>query len=440
METAGLALRRIAGEPSISEEQDAREFLAVTQDLDKIDWVVVDHYGLGESWQSLVRSRATRILVIDDLADRRHDCDLLLDQNLLANDDRPYDGLIPPSAMLLAGPRFALLRPAFSRLRSALSRARGPVRTVLICFGGTDPRNHTSAAIEAISSLAESPAATQVVIGRGNRNADVIAALCRRLPNCNLLVAPPHLPELLVQSDLAVGAGGTMMWERACLGVPTIAVGVAANQVRVVERAVEMGLAVGVPEMFEPDVATLRDLLALALKSPAMLKGMSRRAQALVDGKGVHRVADELLAVPLTFRRATLADCEAILNWRNHATVRAISLESNEIRPDDHRRWLEQTLSDPNRVLLICESRGQSVGVVRFDLEPDSAMISVYRVPESEHRRIGLIRNAVEWLRRNRKEICRVVAQVKTDNAPSYEAFRSAGFIENARTLLMELK
>jgi RimJ/RimL family protein N-acetyltransferase len=191
--------------------------------------------------------------------------------------------------------------------------------------------------------------------------------------------------------------------------------------------------------MLEPDVATLRALITKALRSPAAIIGMAQRAQALVDGHGARRVAGAMLPGELTFRRATRTDGDAILRWRNHPSIRAVSFDEAEIAPQAHREWLEATLRNPSRALLIAEKAGDPVGVVRFDLGGDVATISVYRVPGSDGGR-GLIRSAVEWLSSSHPEISRIIAQVRAENATSRAAFGAAGFRETGSELVKELR
>jgi UDP-2,4-diacetamido-2,4,6-trideoxy-beta-L-altropyranose hydrolase len=439
LQDQGFLVRRLAGEGAVSAEADAEEFLAVIGEFGRLDWLIVDHYLLGAQWEASVRAATHNILAIDDLGNRAHDCDLLLDQNLYTENDRPYAGLIARNAALLIGPRFALLRPEFAKLKAQLKLRTGRVNSALVCFGGADPNNHTAAAIEAIKPFASSLDSVTVVVGTANRNTTSILEVSLGMPNCTLKIAPHELPELLRNADLAIGGGGTMTWERACLEVPTVAVGIAANQVAVLRRLFEYGGALGVEQMIEPDVDTLRDLISVAMKSPAMLTGMSRRAGTLVDGLGARRVAERLYQDPVAFRPASMADCDAMLGWRNHADVRAMSFDTNEISLADHRLWMQRTLSNPNRILLIAECAMRAVGVVRFDLSGDAATISLYRIPGTTDRRVGLIRNASCWLQHNYSGVARIVAEVRSENVASYSAFLSAGYRESKKELVMEI-
>jgi UDP-2,4-diacetamido-2,4,6-trideoxy-beta-L-altropyranose hydrolase len=419
---------------------DAAGFRSLLNGRAVFDWLVVDHYALGAEWERNARALAHRILVIDDLAARPHDCDLLLDQNLLpAQRATVYEPFVPPSAKVLAGPRYALLRPRFAELRRATRQRDGRVRSLLICFGGSDPGNHTRACLEALEALAPRFPVT-VVIGRANPHGESVTAAARRVPGTRVLGDPPDLPKLMADADLIVGAGGTMTWERACLGVPTLAIGIADNQAAVLEGLFAAGAAVGETRMPVPDVERMREWLAVALRSPELLSGLANRARALADGEGARRVADAMSPGSLSFRAARPEDRDATHAWRNSEQIRAVSGHSREIALDEHRAWFERTLANPQRVLLIAEVAGRPVGVVRFDIDdPATAVISVYRVPDSKPARLGLVRGAVEWLRENRPHVTRIVATVMAGNEASYRAFMSAGFHEASRELTLEM-
>lgn len=105
---------------------------------ERADWLVIDHYGLDLRWERLVRPFVGSIFVIDDLADRRHDCDLLLDQNYYRGAESRYAALVPASCHQLIGPGYVILRPEFERLKATRERDRTTVRRILVNFGGVD--------------------------------------------------------------------------------------------------------------------------------------------------------------------------------------------------------------------------------------------------------------------------------------------------------------
>ena len=138
------------------------------------DWLIVDHYALDASWEAQLREHVGNIMVIDDLANRNHDCDLLLDQNLIANEQSRYDGLLPKACARLIGPRYALLQNEYAELHPRTPPRRGVINRVLIYFGGADVNNITGLALSAFLSLNRKDIFVDVVVNSSNPNAGTI--------------------------------------------------------------------------------------------------------------------------------------------------------------------------------------------------------------------------------------------------------------------------
>lgn len=219
-----------AGWLAVPWQQDAGETIGVIEKHGRLDWMVIDHYGLDERWEKRLRPHTSKIMVIDDLANRRHDCDLLLDQNLYENMEQRYDGLVPDSCKQLLGPQYALLRPEFCEARAHLRKRDGIVRRILIFFGGSDPTNETKKALDAIKLLDRPDIAVDVVVGANNPHRDEIREICADMPNTSYYCQVENMAELMANADLAIGAGGAAAWERCYLGLPTLIIIIAENQ------------------------------------------------------------------------------------------------------------------------------------------------------------------------------------------------------------------
>ena len=433
----GFAVHRLPPEPEYPAD-DADETMAALSAERRVDWLVVDHYALGAEWERRLRPRAERILAIDDLADRDHDADLLLDQNYFADAGARYRGRVPPHCGLLLGPRYAPLRPEFARARAQLRRRDGMVRRVLVCFGGADEHNFTAAALTALARFALER--VDVVVGRSNPHADAIAAFCGAMPQVRLWHPADNMAELMAAADLSIGAGGGMNWERACLGLPSLVFAAADNQSPVIAALLAGGLALGRAAVAAPDAQTIEAALRVACAAPALVQGLATRSAALTDGRGADRVAAAMLPAPaLALRPATEDDCLRLHRWRNHPHILAVSHDPTPIPLDDHRRWFARTLADPDRRLLIAESAGTPVGVVRFDIDGDAAKISVYRDPLRTDPVRGLIRAADDWARAHLPDCRRIVADVLADNQASLAAFLRAGYHARQTRLTLEL-
>lgn len=396
------------------------------------DWLVVDHYALDRRWESALRESATHVLVIDDLADRVHECDVLLDQNFYADMNTRYAGKVPAHCQPLLGPRYALLREEFYRERQRIKPRTGPTRRVLICFGGVDADNHTAMAIEAVAGLYEHDLAVDVVIGAQHPRRAQIETACRTHGFvCH--VQTNEMAKLMAAADLAIGAGGSTSWERCCLGLPTVTFALAENQRRLVEDGALHGFLYA-PTLRGMSALSLRSHLETLLDNPLLLQMISRKAFDTVDGRGVQRVLRVMDCGSVAVRMATSADSRMLFSWRNHASIRSVSRNSEPIEWADHSAWFNTVLADPSRSLLIGERDGTPVGSVRFDVRDGEAEVSIYLAPEHLASGIGaeLLFAAESWLAKERMEVVSIRAEVLGDNQPSHRLFRAAGYTASA--------
>jgi UDP-2,4-diacetamido-2,4,6-trideoxy-beta-L-altropyranose hydrolase len=253
-------------------------------------WLVVDHYGLDARWERTLRATGRHLMAIDDLADRPHDCDLLLDQNLGNPRHARYARLLPQTARSLLGPEYALLGAPFEQLRpAALARRSGQLQRVLISMGGTDPNNDTARALAGLRRSRYAGVAVDVVAGAANPHRAELERRCAEGPGCRLHVQSAHMAQLMTAADLAITGGGSTTWERCALGLPALAVVQSPDQSAIAQAVAQAGghrLLGSSAEVAAADYTAALDAL-----SPAALRQMSTAAAALCDGRGAERVA-----------------------------------------------------------------------------------------------------------------------------------------------------
>lgn len=261
---------------------------------DAVDWVVVDHYALDSNWERLIRARGFRIMAIDDLADRDHDCDLLLDQNLHPEPSfRRYSDKLPHTCECLFGPRYALLRHQFSHVRMRIIPRSGAVRRILLSFGGVDATNETGKALRGISQLAiEQSIAIDVILGPLSTHYDDVQRTAQKIPGARVHTNVHNMAEFMAEADVSFGAGGTTTWERCCLGLPSFITVVADNQLASVRGLERRGIvcSLGIAQKLTQD--DYRRALESARSEELM--EMSMKGMALVDGQGCQRVAEHM--------------------------------------------------------------------------------------------------------------------------------------------------
>lgn len=271
----GFKLRMLPATVPFNEQQDASASL---QGIDKhYDLLILDHYKLGAKYCRVMRSQCRYIMVIDDLANRLHDCDILLDQNLLPDAQSRYTNLVSSKCQFLLGPRFALLREEFY--------LPAPVRQdnrILISFGGSDAQNLTGMAIDALLQLKLFSIRADIVIGASNPWREKIALQLAQQTNIALHVQCDYMANLMHQASLMLGSGGTSHWERCICALPGLVVTVADNQVATTRYLAEQGACVWLGDAEEMSVNYLASQLEKYLTLPDQLEMMSRAANKIV--------------------------------------------------------------------------------------------------------------------------------------------------------------
>jgi UDP-2,4-diacetamido-2,4,6-trideoxy-beta-L-altropyranose hydrolase len=408
-----------------SQAEDAESSLKVLSDR-AWDWLIVDHYALDCRWESRLRPVVRNILAIDDIADRQHDCDVLLDQNYYADMNIRYAGKVPEYCRLLLGPRYALLREEFRELRRQVSPRKDTVQRILVFFGGMDADNYTGRAVQLLAETGVADVQVDVVIGAQHPCREAIEDACLR-HHFICHVQTNRMAELMAAADLSIGAGGGATWERCCLGLPAIAICTAENQRKQVADAAAEGLVYAPDLKYQFDQVIGRHIISL-IENGALRQLISRNAMQAVDGKGVLRVVSSMGCSGIVIRAARTDDSEDLFVWRNHPSIRAVSRNSGLISWEGHRRWFTALLSDPNRMLLIGQRDGAAAGVVRFDIQNHQAEVSIYLVPGITGCGRDLMRSAEMWFAQHYPGINILHAEVLGTNERSHHLFLSTGY------------
>ncbi|MBR5163593.1 MAG: UDP-2,4-diacetamido-2,4,6-trideoxy-beta-L-altropyranose hydrolase, partial [Schwartzia sp.] len=343
----------------------------ILREIGKTDRLVVDNYALDIAWEREVRPFVDEIFVIDDLANRKHDCDILLDQNFYLNTENRYCGLVPENCKLLFGPRHALLREEFYEARKHLKKRDGRLRNVLVFYGGSDLTNETMKALHALRVFHETQQeiTVDVISGGSNPRRQEIKAFCEEphvRPWLRYHVQVDNMADYMVRADLMLGAGGSTTWERCFLELPAIVTAVAENQERIAKDCAAAGY---ITYLGTAEEVTAEQLIS-ALHSVTRERLMEQRSRMrkLFENSGEQK--------SLYLRKATEADAELLFCWRNDAETRENSFQTEPIPYGEHIAWLEATFQNPAQEMYILCEGNTSIGQVRLSTEGDMATVS----------------------------------------------------------------
>jgi len=293
IENRGYKVHQLPGDIDIETDRRLTKEILLNCET-KPDWLIIDQYNIEISWESPLRKYARNLIVIDDLANREHDCDLLLDQNYSKNEDR-YKGLVPENCIQLLGPEYAILRPQFQKARENLRKRDGGVNRILVFMGGADPQNVTSKVLRAIHMHERSDIAVDVVVGNLSPYHDEIKILTSNMPNTICHHNVENMAELMASADLCIGAGGTTTWERCCEGLPTITLILAENQKDISESLAKEGASINLGWYHNVTENNIKEKIESLIDGPQEMATMSDKSRRLVDGEGVNRVCDAMI-------------------------------------------------------------------------------------------------------------------------------------------------
>ena len=397
----------------------------------KSDWLVIDHYSFDARWQNAVSEIAPKIAVIDDLADRPHVADLLIDQNL-GRKASDYNNQQQASGERLIGPRYALLSPDFSKSREdTLKRraARGyTLKTVLVSMGGVDLENSTSSVLNVLANHPDLKAT--IVMGRQAPALEIVKAQAAKLPTpASVVVQADNMAKLISKADLGIGAAGGSAWERCSLGMPTLIAIVAENQTQGAAALSACGAAINLGSHQSSHFATKLEVALEHSKIPFNLCALSQSAASVTDGSGITRVV-EALENPIKLREAKITDAGDVWSWRQ--ALPANSFRKRNIDSfSDHLTWFSHALTDPNRRIY---SVGEpSIAHLRLDLDKTGgAAISILLAPHAQGKGFGQRCLSLLAQKASENSIITLTAEVHVKNIKSLKVFRNLGYEETA--------
>lgn len=413
--------------------------------------LVIDDYRTDRVLESRWRRTARRIAVLDDLADREHDCDYLIDSGP-GRSSEAYGGLLPKHARRAFGPRYAPVRREFLALRSQSLRDRrgGPMRdpVVSICLGASDP--HRLAARVATIAAGALPGWRVEAIVPDDQRTLLPAALERRSPRFMANAHRQDMATMLAASDFAIGAGGVGTWERCVLGVPSAVIVTAENQWNNVRGASELGACIPLGDWRTVDEERWGAAIASIAEDRAALLRMSTAAAGICDGLGVERIAALLggrdpaasgagptprdmarqaegHSEGVWIRSAAPGDCRAMFEFQCEPGARAHFRNPEPPTWEAHQHWFAETMGREDRWIGVICIDSTPTGMVRLDWQEADHWFEVSILLSGSSRGRGVGR-AVLGLVRGKLAGSTLLAEVSEANAPSQRAFAAAGF------------
>lgn len=286
-----------------TQTQDAKQAINLLKEISPVDCLIVDHYAIDLQWQQLLRPYCKKLMVIDDLANRPFDCDLLLDQTLNRT-AIAYHPLTPSHCQLLLGQSFMLLRDEFANNRSTAIKRRQVVSdklkasNILISMGGSDPDNLSYTGLLALAKLRQvlPEISASIVLSSQSKHLEQIKRYCQQHAWCQLITDSNNMAELMLTADIAIGASGATAWERCCLGLPSLLTINADNQNLIANNLSEVGASINLGWHEDIDSEVIYQALYQLVSDKQRYQAMVKACFASCDGQGAAKAASIIRA------------------------------------------------------------------------------------------------------------------------------------------------
>ena len=408
--------------------------------------MVVDHYSLDYKWEKKIKEYTRKIMVIDDLDNRKHECDILLDHNYRSESNAYKKNIINNLCVKLLGLKYLIIDKEYVSYKKKITSKK--IKNILIFFGGSDSENLTELILGKLIKLDKEKYNVSIVIGINNNKKKSIEKLIKNLNNFKCYKSQPNLASMLKKNDLVIGALGMNLWERLCIGIPSAVISKGMDQ-KIFGKELASKKCIHLighyNEISEKNIE-LRLKKFLQIK---LTQSMTSRLQSMVDGHGIKRVVTELkktivndLKFNLKIRNSNFRDNDLLFNWANHPSVRANSFTSEPIDKKKHMEWFEQRLNNQEKhAIYIGEVDGIPVGQVRFDLVNNNWFID-FSVGQ-KFRRLGLGYELLNQASKKHSKLSdkrNLIGEVKSNNHASRKVFNKLNYIAERKNNIIQFK
>ena len=420
----------------VTQKQDADDCINILK-LKETDWLILDNYALDEDWHCKLKPYYEKLIVIDDLLDRKHRCDILLNHTFGCQQN-DYAAFVPNNCKLLLGSQYALLRPEFVKWRvySLERRSKPDFKQLFINMGGVDIDDITGQVVKELQTCAlPSNINIVIVMGGFTPHLEDVRIAADALPyKTEIKVDVDNMAEIMANADIAIGASGSTTWERCCLGLPTIQIAIAKNQILSAKMLAHHNAVKLVTE--------IKEVGHLLENSAEWMENIGVTASQICDGKGAYKVFNRMSDYKITldnfgdfelcnYINLNMDDKILALNMRNHPRIRKWSYNQKSISKKDHVEFIENLENETDRRYFLIKQQNNIIGSFNFRKINfhNSAEFGIYTNPFIQSRGAGSLLEAVAsqyaFIELGVKKI---ISEVLSDNERAINFFKKHRF------------
>ncbi len=351
----------------------------------QIDMLVIDHYEIdcGFEKELKIQNPKLTILSFDDTYEK-HYCDILLNHNISANEQR-YEDLVPEGCELRCGVKHTLLREEFYQEKEI---KREKIYDIFIAMGGADTQNLNIQLLELLPDYFKVAIVTTIA----NNNLDALKAYIGDNELIHLYINSIQIAKLMNESRFAIVTPSVTVNEIYFMELPFLAIKTAKNQEDIYEYLRKSGYKV--VDSFQKNK--------------------------------IEKIAIELI----NFIDLSFDEKVEVLSWRNHPSIRKWMFDKEPIDLENHISYIESLKEKNDRVYFVVKQYGQAVGVIdltNINLNSLEAEIGLYAKPMLKGVGSLLMQKILEY-GFNELKLKKLVAKVLEDNFSAIQLYEKFDF------------
>lgn len=424
-----------------AQEVDVKETISKlnANKIQNIIGIVIDHYSIDFRWEEIFKKNFfnnnseddLKLIVIDDLFNRKHYCDILIDQTFTSYipiDN--YSNLVKSSCLKLLGPSYCILDETYKKSKE-IYPIRKNIKRILVYFGASDLENNSLKIAKLVTNKKYSSYNFDFVISKKHNTFNEIESIIKNHKRIKIHGTLESLAPLIGNSDLSIGAGGTTTWERLILGLPSLVIPVAKNQIYLINSLKNIGLLKVKEKDNELSIWLFKSINEIKYN----LEKISIESKVLLDGFGNERICNAILKTskPLILKKFTAKDKSLLFNLANESKVRMNSFNKSEISINEHSSWFKKVFKSPYTFIYIAYCQNNSpVGQVRFDIKKDCCFLdfSIEKASRGFGLGLELVKKGIKEFEAEKCDYKFIVAEVCLNNVSSIKIFRKLKFLE----------
>tara|TARA_B100000989_G_C19530952_1_gene469821 strand:+ start:4249 stop:5754 length:1506 start_codon:yes stop_codon:yes gene_type:complete len=407
--------------------------------------LILDHYDITFTWEKKI-SKYVKLMIIDDLNNRKHTAKYILDYSLNRN-IKSYSDLVQKNTIKFMGPNYFLFKYSMKnkRKKSFKNQSSDKIKTIMINFGGFDKKGYLLKTLKLILFKDLFLGKKFILLTGFNNKLHLkikeLIIQSKRKKDFKIYADTKNITDLYSNSDLAIGSGGVSSYERLMFGIPTIQINTYRNQINNTNCLNESNLIVKLKKLTEKNLINSYDKL---IKNKYKIFKLSYS----IFNDDVYNILynkifckNKLSSKSIKIFPMSIFDKKFLYTLQNKKNIRSFFFSKEKVSKLEHNKWFIKNFFDNTTLLFKIILSEENVGFIRLSLIKNNDYdISIIVDPIYQNR--GIATKTLQLIKKIMVDK-NLIAKIYDKNIASIKIFKKNGFKfksiqNNIKTLILK--